>query len=146
MADSVRVGVSREWEDISLPTYATASSSGVDLCSAEETVILPGARIAVATGLRLEIPEGFECQVRPRSGIALKKGVTVLNAPGTIDADYRGEVRVILINHGEEPFSIAKGDRIAQMVLARVERLVWDEVKDLSETSRGSGGVGSTGK
>ena len=117
-----------------------------DLCSAEETVILPGARIAVATGLRLEIPEGFECQVRPRSGIALKKGVTVLNAPGTIDADYRGEVRVILINHGEEPFSIAKGDRIAQMVLARVERLVWDEVKDLSETSRGSGGFGSTGK
>lgn len=146
MADSVRVGVSREGEGISLPAYATASSSGVDLCAAEDTVILPGARLAVSTGLRLEIPEGFECQVRPRSGIALKRGVTVLNAPGTIDADYRGEVKVILINHGEEPFSIAKGDRIAQMVLARVERLAWDEVMDLSDTSRGSGGFGSTGK
>lgn len=146
MAEIIRIGISREREDIPLPSYATPASSGVDLCAAESAVILPGVRIAVGTGLRLEIPEGFECQVRPRSGIALKKGVTVLNAPGTIDADYRGEVRVILVNHGEEPFTIEKGDRIAQMVLARVERLSWDEVSDLSETSRGSGGFGSTGK
>ncbi|GAB6281155.1 MAG: dUTP diphosphatase [Thermovirga sp.] len=146
MAESVRVGVYREKEDIPLPSYATPASSGVDLCASEDAVIAPGAWITVGTGLRLEIPEGFECQVRPRSGIALKKGVTVLNAPGTIDADYRGEVRVILINHGEEPFGIEKGDRIAQMVLARVERLAWDEVKGLSETSRGGGGFGSTGK
>lgn len=146
MAESIRVGICREGKDLSLPSYATASSSGVDLCSSENVVIQPGARLAASTGLRLEIPEGFECQVRPRSGIALKKGVTVLNAPGTIDADYRGEVKVILINHGEEPFGIEKGDRIAQMVLARVERLAWDEVKDLSDTSRGSGGFGSTGK
>lgn len=145
MAESVRIGISRDREDIPLPSYATPASSGVDLCAAESAVIRPGARIAIGTGLRLEIPEGFECQVRPRSGIALKKGVTVLNAPGTIDADYRGEVRVILINHGEEPFSIEKGDRIAQMVLARVERLSWDETSDLSGTSRGSGGFGSTG-
>ncbi|MDT8284813.1 MAG: dUTP diphosphatase [Thermovirgaceae bacterium] len=146
MEESVRIGISRESEDIPLPSYATPASSGVDLCAAESTVISPGKRTAVGTGLRLEIPEGFECQVRPRSGIALRSGVTVLNAPGTIDSDYRGEVRVILINHGEEPFRIEKGDRIAQMVLVRVDRLVWKEVRHLSETSRGSGGFGSTGK
>lgn len=146
MTESVRVGIFREREDIPLPSYATVASSGVDLCSSESVVIPHGGWLAVGTGIRLEIPEGFECQVRPRSGIALKKGVTVLNAPGTIDADYRGEVRVILINHGEEPFVIEKGDRIAQMVLASVERLAWDEVKELHETLRGSGGFGSTGK
>ncbi|MDO9508421.1 MAG: dUTP diphosphatase [Thermovirgaceae bacterium] len=146
MAENVRVGIFRERDDVPLPSYATGSSSGVDLRAGERAAIPPGARLAVGTGLHLEIPEGFECQVRPRSGMALKYGVTVLNAPGTIDADYRGEIRVILINHGEEPFRIEKGDRIAQMVLARVDRLVWEEVMDLSETPRGSGGFGSTGK
>jgi len=146
MAEKVRVGVFLDVEGVSLPAYATSGSSGVDLCASECAVIPPGRWIAVPTALRLEIPEGFECQVRPRSGLALKKGVTVLNAPGTVDSDYRGEVRVILINHGDEPFRIEKGDRIAQMVLARVERFSWEEVKDLSGTARGSGGFGSTGK
>jgi dUTP pyrophosphatase len=102
--------------------------------------------MAVGTGMKVEIPEGYECQVRPRSGLALKHGVTVLNAPGTIDADYRGEIRVILVNLGESPFRIEKGDRIAQMVLTRVEKINWEESPELGDTERGSGGFGSTGK
>lgn len=129
-----------------MPVYATALSSGVDLRSNEDAMIPPGGRLSVGTGIRLEIPEGFECQVRPRSGLAMKHGVTVLNAPGTIDADYRGEVRVILVNLGENPFVIERGDRIAQMVLAPVSRIEWSEKDLLSETGRGSGGFGSTGK
>lgn len=114
--------------------------------SMEKAIIPPGGRLSVGTGIRLEIPAGYECQVRPRSGLALKHGVTVLNAPGTIDADYRGEVRVILVNLGENPFEIEKGDRIAQMVLAPVSRIDWKVKDSLSRTDRGSGGFGSTGK
>ena len=145
MPGAVRVGIFRDGEE-ALPVYATELSSGVDLRSNEDAVIPPGGRLSVGTGIRLEIPEGFECQVRPRSGLAMKHGVTVLNAPGTIDADYRGEVRVILVNLGENPFVIERGDRIAQMVLAPVSRIEWSEKDLLSETGRGSGGFGSTGK
>lgn len=146
MTGRIRLGVARDSEEIIFPSYATPFSSGVDLRASESLTIPPGGRTPVGTGIRLEIPEGYECQVRPRSGLALKHGVTVLNAPGTIDSDYRGEVRVILVNLGEEPFRIEKGDRIAQMVLARVEKIDWEEMVSLTETERGSGGFGSTGK
>jgi dUTP pyrophosphatase len=128
-----------------LPAYATAGAAGMDVVSAEEVTIAPGARHAVATGLALAIPEGYEIQVRPRSGLALKHGITVPNTPGTIDSDYRGELKVILINHGSEPFAIARGDRVAQLVLAPVVQAAWDEVAELDETDRGEGGFGSTG-
>lgn len=130
-----------------LPRYETSSSAGVDVRSNEkETVVLqPGERRLIATGLYLELPEGIECQVRPRSGLALKKGVTVLNAPGTVDADYRGEVGVILINLSQHAVEIEPGERIAQLVFARYEQVNWMEVEILSETQRGSGGFGSTG-
>ena len=146
MTGKISLGIARESEKLSLPSYATPFSSGVDLRSSESLTLPPGGRTSVGTGIRLEIPEGFECQVRPRSGLALKHGVTVLNAPGTIDADYRGEIRVILVNLGEEPFRIEEGYRIAQMVLARVEKIEWEEMGSLTETERGSGGFGSTGK
>lgn len=128
-----------------LPAYATAGAAGMDVVSAEDVVIAPGARHPVATGLALAIPQGFEIQVRPRSGLALKHGITVPNTPGTIDSDYRGELKVLLINHGAEPFAIARGDRVAQLVLAPVVHAVWDEVAALDETARGAGGFGSTG-
>jgi dUTP pyrophosphatase len=127
------------------PVYATAGAAGADIVSAEDVAIAPGAIHAVATGIALAIPQGFEGQVRPRSGLALKHGVTVLNAPGTIDADYRGEVKVILINHGPEPFRIARGDRIAQLVVAAVAPVRFERVEALSGTARGTGGFGSTG-
>ena len=146
MAESVKVRVFREKSDLPLPSYATEFSSGVDLRSFENAILNPGERLAVGTGMRIEIPEGYECQIRPRSGLALKHGVTVLNAPGTIDADYRGEIRVILVNLGESPFQIEKGDRIAQMVLASVKRINWEETPELGTTDRGNGGFGSTGK
>jgi dUTP pyrophosphatase len=130
---------------LNLPARATAGAAGADLVSAEETTIAPGQVHAVATGIAIAIPEGYEGQVRPRSGLALKHGVTVLNAPGTIDADYRGEVKVILINHGREPFRIARGDRIAQLVVAPVTSTRFDRVEALIDTARGSGGFGSTG-
>lgn len=130
---------------LSLPTQATAGAAGADLVAAEDAVIAPGGVHAVATGIALAIPEGYEGQVRPRSGLALKHGVTVLNAPGTIDADYRGEVKVILINHGPEPFRVARGDRIAQLVIAAVAPAHFERVEILPETSRGDGGFGSTG-
>jgi len=114
--------------------------------SAEDVVIAPGARHAVATGLALAIPQGYEIQVRPRSGLALKHGITVPNTPGTIDSDYRGEIKVILINLGQEAFTIQRGERIAQLVLAPVTRLVWQAVEALDETDRGAGGFGSTGR
>lgn len=132
-------------EDLPLPAYATAGAAGMDVVSAEDVTIATGARHAVATGLSVAIPAGYEIQVRPRSGLALKHGITVANAPGTIDSDYRGEVKVILINHGEEPFAIRRGDRIAQLVLAPVTRATWLEVAELDETERGEGGFGSTG-
>lgn len=128
-----------------LPAYATAGAAGMDVVSAEAVTIDPGARHAVATGLALAIPEGYEIQVRPRSGLALKHGITVPNTPGTINSDYRGELKVILINHGAEPFVIARGDRVAQLVLAPVVQAAWNEVDELDATERGEGGFGSTG-
>ena len=128
-----------------LPAYATSGAAGMDIVSAEQVTIAPGARHAVATGLAVAIPEGFELQVRPRSGLALKHGISVPNTPGTIDSDYRGELKVILINLGDEPFAIARGDRIAQLVLAPVVQAAWDEVDELDATDRGEGGFGSTG-
>ncbi|GGC08599.1 deoxyuridine 5'-triphosphate nucleotidohydrolase [Novosphingobium endophyticum] len=132
-------------EDLPLPAYATEGAAGMDVVSAEDVTIAPGARHAVATGLAVAIPHGFEIQVRPRSGLALKHGITVANAPGTIDSDYRGEVKVILINHGAEAFAILRGDRVAQLVLAPVTRASWLKVEELDETVRGEGGFGSTG-
>ena len=132
-------------EGLELPRYATAGAAGMDVLSAEEFVLEPGARHAVATGLALAIPPGYEIQVRPRSGMALKHGISVPNTPGTIDSDYRGELKVILINHSGEPFPIHRGDRIAQIVLAPVTLAEWDEVAELDETARGAGGFGSTG-
>ena len=131
--------------DLPLPAYATAGAAGMDVVSAEDVVIAPGARHPVATGLALAIPEGFEIQVRPRSGLAFKHGITVPNTPGTIDSDYRGELRVLLINHGVEPFAIQRGDRVAQLVLAPVVQAAWEEIEELDETARGAGGFGSTG-
>jgi dUTP pyrophosphatase len=130
---------------LNLPARATAGAAGADLVSAEEATIAPGQVHAVATGIAIAIPEGYEGQVRPRSGLALKHGVTVLNAPGTIDADYRGEVKVILINLGPVPFRIARGDRIAQLVVAPVTTTRFERVEALSDTARGQGGFGSTG-
>ena len=129
---------------LALPTYATAGAAGMDVVAAEDVTIAPGARHAVATGLSVAIPEGYEIQVRPRSGLALKHGITVPNTPGTIDSDYRGELKVILINHGAEPFPIARGDRVAQLVLAPVTQASWEEVEELDDTARGAGGFGST--
>jgi dUTP pyrophosphatase len=132
-------------EGLDLPVYATAGAAGMDVVSAEDVTLAPGARYAVATGLAMAIPVGFEIQVRPRSGLALKHGITVPNTPGTIDSDYRGELKVILINHGSEDFAIRRGDRVAQLVLAPVTRAGWVEVDSLDETARGAGGFGSTG-
>ena len=133
--------------DLPLPSYATAQSAGLDLMAAVagEVTLAPGARQLVPTGLAIALPAGFEAQVRPRSGLALKHGITVLNSPGTIDADYRGEVQVLLINHGQAPFTIKRGDRIAQMVVAPVTQIAWNSVERLDETERGVGGYGSTG-
>jgi dUTP pyrophosphatase len=133
--------------DLPLPAYQTAHAAGMDLCAAIESdiVLAPGERKLVPTGYAIALPPGFEAQVRPRSGLALKNGVTVLNSPGTIDADYRGEVGVILINLGKEPFTISRGARIAQMVIAPVTMLTWQETDRLTETDRGAGGFGSTG-
>jgi dUTP pyrophosphatase len=131
-----------------LPEYQTGGAAGADLCAllAEELVIPPGGRALVPTGLYLEVPSGFEAQVRPRSGLAVRHGVTVLNAPGTIDSDYRGEVKVILVNHGSEAFRVAHGDRIAQLVVSPVARAVFLRADRVDGTERGSGGFGSTGR
>ncbi len=131
--------------DLPLPAYATDGAAGMDVLAAEDVTLAPGARHAVATGLALAIPAGFEIQVRPRSGLALKHGITVPNTPGTVDSDYRGELKVILINHGAEPFEVRRGDRVAQLVLAPVTQASWLEVAELDETARGEGGFGSTG-
>jgi dUTP pyrophosphatase len=128
-----------------LPAYATEGAAGMDVVSAEDVTLAPGARHAVATGLSMAIPQGYEIQVRPRSGLALKHGISVPNTPGTIDSDYRGELKVILINLGSEPFAITRGDRVAQLVLAPVVQAAWDEVAQLDATERGEGGFGSTG-
>lgn len=128
-----------------LPAYATSGAAGMDVVSAEDVTLEPGARHPVATGFALAIPQGYEIQVRPRSGLALKHGVTVPNTPGTIDSDYRGELKVIMINHGSESFAIQRGDRVAQLVLAPVVQAAWSEVAELDATERGAGGFGSTG-
>ena len=133
-------------EGLPLPVYATDGAAGMDIVAAEPLTLAPGARAAVATGFAIAIPAGHEVQVRPRSGLALKHGVTCLNTPGTIDSDYRGEVKVILANLGQEPFEIARGDRIAQLVPAVVLRATLDEVATLDDTTRGTGGFGSTGR
>jgi dUTP pyrophosphatase len=133
------------FEGLELPEYATEGAAGMDVLAAEALTLVPGARHAVATGLALAIPPGYEIQVRPRSGLALKHGITVPNTPGTIDSDYRGELKVILINHGSTGFDIRRGDRIAQLVLAPVVRASWLKVDELDETLRGEGGFGSTG-
>ena len=136
-------------QDLPLPAYETAGAAGMDLRAAvpekAPLVLRPGARTAVPTGLAFALPEGFEAQVRPRSGLALKSGVTVANAPGTIDQDYRGELKVLLVNLGEEDFVIRRGDRVAQLVIAPVVQAAWREVGDLDATARGAGGFGSTG-
>lgn len=133
--------------DLPLPSYATPDSAGMDLLAAVTAPLTlgPGARALVPTGLAIQLPAGHEAQVRPRSGLALKQGVTVLNAPGTIDADYRGEVGVILVNLGQAPFVIQRGDRIAQLIVAPVTRAAWVEAETLEDSQRGAGGFGSTG-
>ncbi len=134
-------------EGLSLPAYATEHAAGLDLQAAvaDPVVLAPGERRLIPTGLAIALPEGYEAQVRPRSGLALKHGITVLNSPGTVDADYRGEVGVILANLGAEPFTVERGMRIAQMVVARHERIAWAETAELPATARGAGGFGSTG-
>lgn len=133
--------------DLPLPAYATIDAAGLDLLAAvaEPVTLKPGERKLIPTGLSIAVPPGFEAQVRPRSGLALKHGISVLNAPGTVDADYRGEVGVILINHGDQPFVINRGERIAQMVVAAYSRVEWIEAAELPQTQRGAGGFGSTG-
>ena len=147
MATGLRVRVVRT-TDHDLPDYETELSAGMDLRAhlSAAVTLAPGARALVPTGLRMEIPPGFEAQIRPRSGLALKRGITVLNAPGTIDADYRGDVGVILVNLSAQPQSVDPGERIAQIVFAPVTRASWDEVTSLSDTGRGTGGFGSTGR
>ena len=146
---SVSVSVTRlpHGADLELPGYETADAAGMDLRAAVEAdlEIAPGARALVPTGLAIALPPGYEAQVRPRSGLALRNGISLVNSPGTIDADYRGEVGVIVINHGEETFTVTRGMRIAQMVFAPVTQAAWQEVDALPETARGAGGFGSTG-
>ena len=138
------------FEGLDLPAYETQGAAGMDVRAAvpddAPIVLAPGTRTMVPTGLSVAIPEGYEIQMRPRSGLAAKHGLTCLNSPGTIDSDYRGELKVILINHGAEPFTIARGERIGQMVLAPVTRIVWETVDALPDTERGTGGFGSTGR
>lgn len=134
--------------DLPLPSYESTGAAGMDLYAAisEPVVLKPGERNLLAAGISIALPHGYEAQIRPRSGLALKHGLTCLNSPGTIDSDYRGEIKVILINHGNQDFTIARGERIAQMVIAPVIQAVWQPVDELSQTKRGSGGFGSTGK
>jgi dUTP pyrophosphatase len=135
-------------QDLPLPAYASEHAAGVDLLAAiaQALELAPGARKLIPTGISIALPAGYEAQVRPRSGLALKHGIGLLNSPGTIDADYRGEIGVILINHGQAPFAIARGDRIAQLVVAPVTRLAWAESDTLPDSARGAKGFGSTGK
>jgi dUTP pyrophosphatase len=147
-SNEIRVGLRRlpHGEGLPLPSYASAGAAGLDVVAAESLELAPGARHAVATGFAIAIPEGYEVQVRPRSGLALKHGITCLNTPGTIDSDYRGEVKVILANLGAEPFAVVRGERIAQLVPAPVLRAAFVEEEALDETARGAGGFGSTGR
>lgn len=146
----LRIAISRVrdgFEDLPLPAYASAGAAGADLRAAidQPMVLGPGERAAVPTGIAIALPPGHECQIRPRSGLALRHGISMPNTPGTVDEDYRGEIQVILINLAAEPFTINRGDRIAQMVIARYERVQWQQVERLDESDRGAGGFGSTG-
>jgi dUTP pyrophosphatase len=147
MHTNIQIKKLQNFRDLELPFYATEQSAGMDLCAAidEDITIKPMERKLVPTGIAIALPQGFEAQIRPRSGLALKNGITVPNSPGTIDADYRGEICVILMNLGSEDFTITRGLRIAQMVVAQYTTAKWDLVEELSETVRGSGGFGSTG-
>ena len=144
---SVEIQVLPHAKGLPLPAYATPGSAGMDLRAAVEKPLLlgPGKRVLVPTGLRIALPEGYEAQVRPRSGLAIREGITVANAPGTIDSDYRGEVKVGLVNLSDSAYTIKRGDRVAQMVVAPVTRVAWRSVASLDETERGAGGFGSTG-
>jgi dUTP pyrophosphatase len=145
---TIRIAITRlpHGEGLPLPSYATPGAAGMDVVAAEDLDLAPGQRHAVATGYKVAIPAGYEIQVRPRSGLAFKHGISVPNAPGTIDSDYRGELKVLLINHGDQPFAIRRGERIAQLVPAVVTPAAFDEVDDLDLTERGHGGFGSTGQ
>ena len=145
---TIRIQISRlpHGEGLPLPSYATSGAAGMDVVAAEDFDLAPGQRHAVATGYKVAIPDGYEIQVRPRSGLAFKHGISVPNTPGTIDSDYRGELKILLINHGSEPFSVRRGERIAQLVPAAVTRATFEEVEELSDTVRGGGGFGSTGQ
>ena len=149
MGSELRVAIAVEphGEGLALPAYETDGAAGMDLRAAigESMTLAPGERALVPTGIRIALPEGYEAQVRPRSGLAFRHGISMVNAPGTIDADYRGEIKVLLINLGAEPFGIARGDRIGQLVVAPVVRVAWDAVDDLDGTRRGAEGFGHTG-
>lgn len=150
MLEHIKVKISRVksgTEDLNIPQYATEGSAGLDLCAAvdEEIQIQPHETLLIPTGFAIELPLGYEAQIRPRSGLALKHQVGILNSPGTIDSDYRGEVKIILSNFGKEPFTIRRGDRIAQMVVGRYTRVEWEEVTKVNDTARGAGGFGHTG-
>lgn len=144
----VRVKKSENYNELGLPEYKTIQSAGMDLYAAidESMVLKPGESSLIPSGLHIALPEGYEAQIRPRSGLALKHGISIVNTPGTIDADYRGPVGIILINHGKEEFKIERGERIAQMVINKVAQAEWDLVPELDDTERGEGGFGSTGK
>ena len=149
--ETVRVEITRVTggtHDIPLPRYATEHAAGMDLCAAveEDLTVKPGETVLIPTGFAIALPEGFEAQVRPRSGLAIKHSIGIMNAPGTIDADYRGEIKVILTNFGREDFVVRRGERIAQMVIARHEKALWVETSTLGETGRGAGGFGHTGR
>ena len=145
----VRVQIERlsGCEDLSLPRYMTERASGLDICAAvpKPLTILPGQRAMISTGLMIALPEGYEAEIRPRSGLAFNHGITLINAPGTIDADYRGEIKILMINLGQEPFVINRGDRVAQMVIHQVCRAEWQSCEALDRTDRGEGGFGHTG-
>jgi dUTP pyrophosphatase len=138
---------SQLFKDIPTPHYATSGSAGMDLCAAIESpaTIAAGETALIPTGFRIELPEGYEAQVRPRSGLSIKHQIGILNSPGTIDSDYRGEVKIILTNFGRDPFVVNRGDRVAQLIVAKVERVAWEEVASVADSDRGSGGFGHTG-
>ena len=148
MNNRVAVSVKRlHGEDLPLPRYMTEHAAGMDIFAAvdEDAVLLPGERRLIPTGIAVALPPGYEAQIRPRSGLAVEAGVTLLNSPGTIDADYRGEIKILIINHGAHPFVVTRGDRIAQMVIQEVCRASWNPTRDLEMTGRGEGGFGHTG-
>ncbi len=144
----VAIKRTRPGTDTPFPCYMTSHSAGMDLYAdlAEDIILVPGGRVLVPTGISIALPDGYEAQIRPRSGLALKQGITLVNSPGTIDSDYRGEIGVIMINHGKEAFVVKSGERVAQMIVARFSRVEWQEVEELESTLRGEGGFGHTGK